>query len=73
LVAVLVLAISRSHAFSQQRSFSFGSITLVADAAMPQMTEVIHADAVLRFQSNALLAWFVVFGETPNFGLIAVD
>ena len=40
---------------------------------MPQMTEVSHADAVLRFQSSIPLACSVVFGETPSFGSIAVD
>ena len=72
-VAVLVLAIGGSQAFSQQRSFSVGSIAQVADGAMPQMTEVSHADAVLRFQSSVPLACSVVFGETPSFGSIAVD
>ena len=43
-VAVLIFAISGPQAFSQQRSFSVGSIAQVADGAMPQMTEVSHAD-----------------------------
>jgi len=36
--AVLLVAIGGSQEFSQERSFTVGSIAQVADGAMPQMT-----------------------------------
>lgn len=72
-IAILVLAVGGAQAFAQERSFGVGSIAQVADGAMPQMTEITHADAVLRFQSNIPLACSVVYGETTEFGSIAVD
>jgi hypothetical protein len=72
-IAFLLVAVGGSQAFSQERAFPVGSIAQVADGAMPQMTEISHADAVLRFRSSIPLACSVVYGETTEFGLIAVD
>jgi hypothetical protein len=58
---------------SEEYSLSVHSIDEVADGAMPQMTEISATGAVLVFQSNANLACSVVYGETPEFGSVAVD
>jgi hypothetical protein len=58
---------------AEEYSLSVHSIDEVADGAMPQMTEISATGAVLVFQSNANLACSVVFGETPDFGFVAVD
>lgn len=39
----------------------------------PQMTEITASDAVLRFESSLPMACSVIYGETTDYGMIAVD
>ncbi|NQV79936.1 MAG: discoidin domain-containing protein [Alphaproteobacteria bacterium] len=73
LVLFFVLAAGAPQAFSQERSFGVRSIAEVAEGALPEVAEITHQDAVLRFRSNIPLACSVVYGETAAFGQIAVD
>ena len=73
-VASVVLSILfNSKAGAKEFSLSVRSIDEVAEGGMPQITEVSTSEAVLLFQSNLPLACSVVFGETREFGLVAID
>lgn len=46
---------------------------VAADGKLPTIVEVSHQDAVLAFRSSVPLACSVVYGKTPDFGMIATD
>lgn len=71
--SIFVTTLFIGAAMAEEYSLSVHSIDEVADGAMPQMTEISASGAVLVFQSNANLACSVVYGETPEFGSVAVD
>ncbi len=70
---LMVLQTTGLSAVAQERNFGVRGISEVASGEMPQVTEITHQDAVLLFRSNIPLACSVVYGETREFGLIAVD
>jgi len=53
--------------------FPVHSIDEVADGAIPVVRAISATEAVIEFQSSIPLACSVVFGETRNFGRIAID
>ncbi|MCP4381813.1 MAG: hypothetical protein GY798_10450, partial [Hyphomicrobiales bacterium] len=71
--AIGLWALFSGISVAEESSFSVRSIDEVADGAMPQVTDVSATEAVLVFRSKTNLACSVVFGETLEFGSVAVD
>jgi hypothetical protein len=68
--AALFLAKAAS---ASEFQMSVHSIDEVADGTMMSVQDISATEAVIKFRSNIPLACSVVFGETRNFGQIAVD
>jgi hypothetical protein len=72
-VVLIVAGLGAAPAFAQERMFPVRSIAEVAQDGLPEVSEITHQDAVLRFRSAIPLACSVVYGETAAFGQVAVD
>lgn len=71
---LLILALAPAlEAAGAPFSVEARSIDEVAGGAMPEVVDIADTEAVIQFQSLEPLACSVVFGETPDFGRIAVD
>jgi hypothetical protein len=70
-VAGLVTPVTEADA--EEFQFPVRSIDEVADSAMPRVINLTGTDAAIELRSSIALACSVVFGETHDFGRIAID
>lgn len=73
LITLGIIFLLSGSAISSEFQMSVHTIDEVADGAMPTVQDISATEATIKFQSNIPLACSVVFGETNNFGHIAVD
>jgi hypothetical protein len=67
------LAIAGTQVSAEEFQFPVRSIDEVAEGAMPSISNLTATDATIKFQSSIDLACSVVFGQTHDFGGIAID
>ncbi|MFC2054626.1 discoidin domain-containing protein [Chloroflexota bacterium] len=70
---LLLIAAACSPSIGSESASNIRSLEEVYASGAPEMTEITASDAVLRFESNLPLACSVIYGETTNYGLNAVD
>lgn len=73
LAACVALAMSVRGAATAEFQFAVHSIDEVTDGALPIVTDLTASEGMLVFDSSVPLACSVVYGETPEFGMIATD
>ncbi|MCW3783841.1 discoidin domain-containing protein [Defluviimonas sp. CAU 1641] len=73
LPAMLLVGAFALPAWAASIMISAYSIDEVAGGALPEVSEVTAIEAIIVFRSSQPLACSVVFGESPDFGRIAVD
>ncbi|MFQ5972581.1 MAG: discoidin domain-containing protein [Alphaproteobacteria bacterium] len=73
LAASVAFAMSVRGAATAEFQFAVRSIDEVTDGAAPTVTDLTTSEGVLVFDSTVPLVCSVVYGETPEFGMIATD